>query len=123
MVRSTLDRDLQWEVLHLFQKRGISDGAAICARELDRSCVVYIGNSDMSPDLDFANQARQAGLSIKPFLFAKALDERVLTSNTVIEDKTGKKEIRLRGSAQHKSEAARNSNARISSASMFLCRL
>lgn len=97
VVRSTLDRDIQWIALNALQKRGVEDGAVVVIENATGNVLAYVGNSGMSKQdayIDLANDPRQAGLSLKPFLFAKALDERTLTAATVIDEKP--EEIRLR---------------------------
>jgi penicillin-binding protein 1C len=102
VVRSTLDRDIQWAALNAFQKRNIDDGAAIVIENATGNVLAYVGNSGTGTRdayKDLAEEPRRAGLAFKPFLFAKALDERTLTASTVIEEKPD--EIRLRNALQN----------------------
>ncbi len=101
VVRSTLDRDIQWTALNALQKRGIEDGAVIVVENGTGNVLAYVGNPDLNGKngyRDLAKDPRQAGLSLKPFLFAKALDERTLTPATVIDEKP--EQIRLRNALQ-----------------------
>jgi penicillin-binding protein 1C len=101
VVRSTLDRDLQWRALNALQKHRVGDGAVVVIENASGHVLAYVGNSGLEnhdANRDLADDARHAGFSIKPFLFAKALDERTLTAATVIEDRP--EEIRLRKALQ-----------------------
>ncbi len=102
VVRSTLDRDIQWTALNALQKHRVADGAVVVIENATGNVLAYVGNpgiENRDANRDLADDARQAGLSLKPFLFAKALDERTLTAATVIEEKP--EEIRLRKAMQN----------------------
>lgn len=74
LIRSTLDRDLQWTVLHALQKHSV-DAAAIVIENQSGNVIVDVEESEAHP----------AGSTLKPLLYAKALDERILTAATELE--------------------------------------
>lgn len=95
-VRCTLDRDLQRfvvDALHgqIFdvQDRRVDDGAVIVVENSTGEVWAYVGAAgDLSsaPDFDAARAPRQPGSALKPFLYALAVDEHLLTAASLIED-------------------------------------
>lgn len=95
-VRSTLDGALQRiaaETLrrHLLaaRERHVTDGAILAVDNQTGSVLAYVGGSgDLSsaPHVDGVRARRQAGSSLKPFLYALALDQRLLTPASLLED-------------------------------------
>ncbi len=69
--------------------RGVEDGAIVVLDNASGEVVAYVGSSgDLSraPDVDGAAAPRQAGSTLKPFLYALALDARVLTAASLVDD-------------------------------------
>lgn len=95
-IRATLDRDIQWTALHALQKQitsmesqNMSDGGAIVIENSTGNVLAYVGNigeGSKAPYVDAVSAYRQAGSALKPFLYARAIDERILTPATVLED-------------------------------------
>jgi len=95
-IRSTLDRQLQWVALTALQKQiallqdqNMSDGAVIVVENSTGHVLAYVGNigaASRASYVDAGVAPRQAGSTLKPFIFAKAIDERILTVASVLED-------------------------------------
>jgi penicillin-binding protein 1C len=95
-VGSTLDADIQrlaTETLrrHLLVVRGarVSDGAVLVVDNASGEVLAYVGSSgDLSPAplVDGVRARRQAGSALKPFLYGLALDRRLITPATLLED-------------------------------------
>lgn len=96
LVRSTLDRQIQWIALHALQKQitamqsqNMTDGAVVVIENATGNVLAYVGNvgaSSKAPYVDAAVASRQAGSTLKPLIFARAIDERILTAASVLED-------------------------------------
>jgi penicillin-binding protein 1C len=95
-VASTLDAGIQrlaTETLrrHLLAVRGarVSDGAVLVVDNASGEVLAYVGSSgDLSPAplVDGVRARRQAGSALKPFLYGLALERRLLTPATLLED-------------------------------------
>lgn len=96
LIRSTLDRDVQWTALHALQKQitamqsqNMNDGAVIVLENATGNVLAYVGNiggASKASYVDAVVAQRQAGSTLKPLIYAKAIDERILTAATVLED-------------------------------------
>ena len=96
LLRSTLDRQIQWVAIHSLQKQielmhnqNMNDGAVIVIENSSGNVLAYVGNigtRSKAPYVDAVIAQRQAGSTLKPLLYAKAFDERILTAATVLED-------------------------------------
>lgn len=96
-IRSTLDADLQALAVrsvrrHLRDLRGtgVTDAAVVVLENRSGAVRAYVGSSgDLSEaaDVDHAQALRQAGSTLKPFLYALALDERRLTAASLLDDR------------------------------------
>jgi penicillin-binding protein 1C len=75
LIKSTLDRQLQWVALHSLQRQS-GDGAVVVIENATGNVLAYVGN---------VTAERQAGSTLKPFIYAKAIDERILTAATVLD--------------------------------------
>lgn len=85
VVHSTLDRELQWVALHALQKQKVDEGAVVVLENSTGNVLVYVSyfnDEDGESYQDLARDLRQAGSALKPFLFAKALDDRIITPVT-----------------------------------------
>ncbi len=95
-VITTLDKDLQqfaFESLrhHLMAVRSqnVHDGAILIVRNETGDVLAYVGSTGEGSSarfMDGVQARRQAGSSLKPFLYALAFDERILTPASILED-------------------------------------
>jgi penicillin-binding protein 1C len=95
-VGSTLDAGIQRLAAqtlrrHLLAVRAarVADGAVLVVDNASGDVLAYVGSSgDLSaaPLVDGVRAGRQAGSALKPFLYGLALDRRVLTPATLLED-------------------------------------
>ncbi len=95
-VATTLDATLQDVAVrtlhdHLAALDGLNveDGAVVVLDNATGDVLAYVGSSgDLSraPEVDGASAPRQAGSTLKPFLYARALDDRVLTAASLVDD-------------------------------------
>jgi len=96
VVPTTLDVSLQrWanEALrrHLIplKDRHVADGAVLIVENSTGNVLAYVGSSgDLgpSPQVDGIQAPRQAGSSLKPFLYALAFEKKLLTPATLLDD-------------------------------------
>jgi penicillin-binding protein 1C len=95
-VRSTLDGSLQRMAAdslrrHLLatRERHVQDGALLVVNNQSGDVLAYVGGSgDLSsaPYVDGIRARRQAGSTLKPFLYALAMERRLLTPASLLED-------------------------------------
>lgn len=95
-LRATIDAGLQRfasETLrtHLAQLAGqnVEDGAVVVLDNRSGQVLAYIGSSGVlssAAAVDGVSAPRQPGSTLKPFLFALALDQRWLTASSVLDD-------------------------------------
>jgi penicillin-binding protein 1C len=95
-VRSTLDGSLQQIVINILQRhilaiqeRNVQDGAVLVVENTTGNVLAYVGSSgDLSSAryVDGVQARRQAGSTLKPFLYGLAFDQRLLTSASVLKD-------------------------------------
>jgi penicillin-binding protein 1C len=95
-VVSTLDRDLQRfaaEVLrhHLssVRSRNVNDGAVLVVENKTGEILAYVGGAGRDSTawyVDGIQAKRQAGSTLKPFLYATAFERRILTPASVLSD-------------------------------------
>ena len=91
-VRSTLDADLQRfaqnalrQQLMALRDRNVNDGALIVMDNASGDILAYVGNAGGS-DVDGVTALRQAGSTLKPFLYELALERRLLTAASILDD-------------------------------------
>jgi penicillin-binding protein 1C len=95
-IRSTLDADLQrfatdalvWHLAEL-SGRSVEDGAVLVLENATGEVLAYVGSSgDLSQagQVDGVAAMRQAGSTLKPFLYGLALERRLLTAASVLDD-------------------------------------
>ncbi|MGC2305811.1 penicillin-binding protein 1C [Candidatus Binatus sp.] len=94
--RCTLDRELQRVVIDTLHRqivdvrdRRVDDGAVIVVENATGEVWAYVGGAgDLSnaPDFDAVRAPRQPGSTLKPFLYALAVDKHLLTAASLIED-------------------------------------
>lgn len=83
---STLD-----EAVYGLQSRGAENGAMIVADRTTSEVLVYLGSARYFDDvhagaIDFADTPRPSGSTLKPFVYAMALDRGVITPVTILDD-------------------------------------
>ncbi|MBA5640003.1 penicillin-binding protein 1C [Duganella sp. LX20W] len=91
-VRSTLDGDLQRyaqaalrQQLMALRTRNVNDGAVVVLDNASGDILAYVGNAGGS-DVDGVAALRQAGSTLKPFLYELALERRLITAASLLED-------------------------------------
>ncbi|WP_312551646.1 penicillin-binding transpeptidase domain-containing protein, partial [Massilia sp.] len=91
-VRSTLDARLQRFALdslrrHLreLNERNVADGAVVVIDNASGELLAYVGNTGRS-EVDGVAALRQAGSTLKPFLYQLALERRLLTAASLLDD-------------------------------------
>ena len=95
-LRCTLDRDLQRFTAETLRRhiaevreRRVDDGAAIVIENATGEVWAYVGGAgDLSnaPYFDAVRAIRQPGSTLKPFLYAFAVDQHLLTAASLLED-------------------------------------
>jgi penicillin-binding protein 1C len=95
-VQSTLDGDLQRfaatmmrEHLSDLAERGVGDGALIVLDNATGDVLAYVGSAGVlssAPQVDGVTAKRQPGSTLKPFLYALALDGKILTAASLLDD-------------------------------------
>lgn len=95
-VRSSLDAGIQRLALDSLKQHlaslassGVEDGAAIVLDNASGEILAYVGSSgelSRSAQVDGVTARRQAGSTLKPFLYQLALEKRLLTAATVLDD-------------------------------------
>lgn len=98
IVKTTLDLDIQEEVawttfeaLSAWEPKGAENGAVIVVDRLSNEVLAWIGSSDYfnpehSGSIDYASVPRSPGSTLKPFIYAQALDRGVITPATILDD-------------------------------------
>ncbi len=85
LVRSTLDRGLQWEVIRALQKQ-TADSAALILDNTSGEILAYVSQTGTRRMMDDSVQTKhKVGPILRPLIFARAVDERVLTSDTSLQ--------------------------------------
>ncbi len=92
----TLDRDLQQVATTALQHqiaevrdRNVDDGAVLVADNASGEIWAYVGGAgefSAAPYVDAVRALRQPGSALKPFLYALALERRLLTPASVLDD-------------------------------------
>jgi penicillin-binding protein 1C len=95
-VRCTLDGNLQRyvyaalsESIRLLEKQNVFDGAALVVENKTGDILAYVGNSATSPAtlyVDGITAYRQAGSTLKPFLYELAFENKLLTAASILDD-------------------------------------
>ena len=95
-VVSTLDRDLQRYSTDLLRSqlesiagRNARDGAVLVVDNVTGEVLAYVGNSGeraSAPFVDGVQAQRQAGSTLKPFLYQMAIERRLLTAASLLDD-------------------------------------
>ncbi|WP_250534155.1 penicillin-binding protein 1C [Caballeronia sp. AZ10_KS36] len=86
--RDTLSRTLA-ELNARAHPRNVHDAAAIVIDNASGDVLAWVGSAgglSNAPEVDAVLAARQAGSTLKPFLYAQAIDEKRLTAATLLDD-------------------------------------
>lgn len=95
IIKSTLDANIQRKVIEILEKNlyhlrnsNVHDSAAIVIENGSGRVLAYVGAvaGSESPHVDGVQAYRQAGSSLKPFLYTKALDSKTLTPASILLD-------------------------------------
>jgi penicillin-binding protein 1C len=96
-VKTTLDAGLQEFTQQALQRhlkellnRQVEDGAALILDRSSGEVLAWVGSSGTLSDaaqVDFVLAKRQAGSTLKPFLYAQAIEERRLSAASLIDDR------------------------------------
>jgi penicillin-binding protein 1C len=96
IAQSTLDRDLQAFTLDVLRRhvaevheRNVGDGAVVVVENSTAEVWAYVGGTgalSSAPYVDGVRAMRQPGSALKPFLYALALERRLLTPASLLED-------------------------------------
>ncbi|SHM33818.1 penicillin-binding protein 1C [Duganella sacchari] len=91
-VRSTLDANLQRHAQNVLRQqltalngRNVNDGAVIVLDNASGEILAYVGNAG-GREVDGVAALRQAGSTLKPFLYELALERRQLTAASLMDD-------------------------------------
>jgi len=91
-VRSTLDAGLQRFALESLRRhlrelndRNVADGAAVVIDNASGELLAYVGNAGRG-EVDGIAALRQAGSTLKPFLYELAIERRLLTAASLLDD-------------------------------------
>jgi penicillin-binding protein 1C len=95
-VRTTLDADVQRVAiaaleaqLALLAEQNVRDGAVLVADNASGDVLAWVGSSgarSASPRVDFVRARRQAGSTLKPFVYALAFEQRLLAPSSLLDD-------------------------------------
>lgn len=95
ILTSTLQKNLQQKIISILEKNtsrlknsNVHDSAAIVIDNQTGEVLAYVGtvSSSKSPHVDGVASYRQAGSSLKPFLYGKAIDTKTLTAASILLD-------------------------------------
>jgi penicillin-binding protein 1C len=97
VVRTTLDASMQAlaletlrEQLRTLRSQNVHDGAVLVLETATGKVVAYVANGGAglttANQIDGIQTRRQAGSTLKPFVYATAFDERLLTPHSLLED-------------------------------------
>ncbi len=95
-IHTTLDADLQRAALTALQRqlqelrsRNVRDGAVLVVDNRSGEVLAYVGNAGATSSahyVDGVRAQRQAGSTLKPFLYELALETRLLTAASLLDD-------------------------------------
>lgn len=96
-IQTTLSKNIQkiaLDALHdqmkNLKEQNLSDGAILVINNHTNEVIAYIANSgdqfSATPRFDNIRARRQAGSTLKPFIYAKALDENLMSTSSLVDD-------------------------------------
>jgi penicillin-binding protein 1C len=94
---TTLDRRVQQkavsilqEQIRLYKKQNLNDGAILVLNNNTGEVMAYVANAgedySIGPHVDGIRAKRQAGSTLKPFVYATAIDLNLIDKNSLIDD-------------------------------------
>jgi penicillin-binding protein 1C len=98
IVKTTLDLDLQEEIswktfksLETWRHEGAGNGAVIVLDRNTNEVLAWVGSSDYfdkayAGAIDYTSVSRSPGSTLKPFIYALALDRGIITPATILDD-------------------------------------
>ena len=97
VMATTLDKRIQekavlslQEQIRSFKDQNMNDGAILVLDNKSGSVLAYVGNAgegfSPSPQVDGIRSRRQAGSTLKPFVYATAIEMNLLHGNSLIDD-------------------------------------
>ncbi|WP_249359483.1 penicillin-binding protein 1C [Cupriavidus sp. 2SB] len=96
-IATTLDANLQRVAVNSLERhlrelsgRNVEDGAVVVIDNVSGDVLAYVGSSgalSAAAQVDHAAALRQAGSTLKPFLYAQAIEERRLTAASLLDDR------------------------------------
>jgi penicillin-binding protein 1C len=96
VVQTTIDKDLQLQAQELIrsqmqslQDKNVHDASILVLENKTGEVWAYVGSSgdfSSAPFVDGVRSLRQAGSTLKPFLYATAFEKKILHANSWIED-------------------------------------
>ncbi|MEN7528173.1 penicillin-binding protein 1C [Cupriavidus sp. DL-D2] len=96
-IATTLDANLQRVAVNSLDRhlrelsgRNVEDGAVVVIDNVSGDVLAYVGSSgalSAAAQVDHAAALRQAGSTLKPFLYAQAIEERRLTAASLLDDR------------------------------------
>jgi penicillin-binding protein 1C len=72
--------------LTVLKGQNVHEGAVVVAENRTGDILAYVSHSEQAPYVDGVRARRQAGSALKPFLYALAFEERMLTPASILED-------------------------------------
>ncbi|MBM9501747.1 penicillin-binding protein 1C [Leptospira sp. 201903071] len=93
--KTTIDFDLQWKVTELaknildgLKKQNVAETGVVVLDNTSGAILAYVGNLPESRTfyVDAIQSRRQAGSTLKPFLYALAFEKKLLKPNSILED-------------------------------------
>lgn len=95
-LKTSLDFDLQHKAnqslrsnLLQLAERNVQDGAVVVLDNQSGEILAWVGSSgglSQAPEVDAVVASRQAGSTLKPFLYALAIEQRQLTAASILDD-------------------------------------
>ncbi|PJZ30764.1 penicillin-binding protein 1C [Leptospira kmetyi] len=94
-IKTTLDFDLQWKITELakniidgLKKKNVAETGILVLDNRSGAILTYVGNLEGSSSyyVDAIQSRRQAGSTLKPFLYALAFENEVLKPNSILDD-------------------------------------
>ena len=95
-IATTLDADIQRFATKALEQRiaflsgkNVSDGAALVVENATGEILAYVGSAgaaSKSPFVDGVRAKRQAGSTLKPFIYGAAFEKRILTPASLLDD-------------------------------------
>jgi penicillin-binding protein 1C len=97
IIETTLDKRIQvkavqslQEQIRLFKNQNLNDGAILVLDNRTGDVLAYVGNAGVgfssSPQVDGIRAERQAGSTLKPFVYATAIDMNLIHHDSLIDD-------------------------------------